>query len=63
MGNLFKKKDTEPIKKVKVKLSCVCNDYKCHCGCTGTNATSNKSGTIDAGVCGDLYYRMKYPVS
>lgn len=60
MGSLLKKKSNEPIRKVKVKLSCECNVYPpCHCGCNDTNATWNKQGSIDAGVCGDMYYRMK----
>ena len=40
MGNFFKKRDIQPIKKVKVKLACSCYNYTCKCSCEATE--SNK---------------------
>ena len=57
MGNLFKKKDIEPIKKVKVKMICNCGHPYCPCGCTATESTkydthSKESGQTSADICG-----------
>ena len=68
MGNLFKKKDTEPIKKVKVKLACSCHDYICDCSCIATEKTRYDTttipyGHIEAAVCAELYYSVKAPIA
>ena len=63
MGNLFKKKDTEPIKKVKVKLACSCTNYHCFCHCVATESfkydtTSKERGSLDAEECGIEYWKQ-----
>lgn len=56
MGILFKKKDTEPIKKVKVKMVCDCGYVSCPCGCSptrdaGEETTGTPSGNLSADMC------------
>lgn len=59
MGILFKKKEREPIKKVKVKMVCNCGHIECICDCTPTESTRFDTSTIahglkSADVCADL---------
>ena len=70
MENLFKKKDTEAIKKVKVKLACSCYGHTCDCRCVATESTrydttSTPYGTTEAKMCAELYYynEANYPIS
>ena len=62
MGILFKKKDTEPIKKVKVKMVCDCGYVSCPCGCSptrenGDELTGAPSGNLSAEICGIINNR------
>lgn len=58
MGRLFIKKEPEPIKKVRIKLSCDCRNYECYCGCKDNYPRQTNSGTIDAAVCGDEFFTI-----
>lgn len=70
MGNLFKKRDNEPIKKVRVRLACACSGQNCRCGCVATESTkydttTTSFGSIDAELCKGIYdYKYEnYPIS
>ena len=58
----MKKKTDVVVKKVNVKMSCQCYNYKCYCACMSSTESSNYStvsahGIIDAEICAKIYYR------
>lgn len=70
MGNLFKKKNNEPIKKVNVKTACACSGQVCSCGCSVPEGTKGDASTTpygykEAAECARIYYDKEahYPIS
>lgn len=59
MGKYFNKKHSEIIKKVNVKLACVCGNQPCSCSCSTTESTKYDSsekvhGRNSADFCGEM---------
>ena len=58
MAEIMKKKKSEVIQKVNVKMSCGCNcvNQHCLCKCTmNTSPSATEFGPKDAAICADLY--------
>lgn len=68
MGNLLKKKDIEPIKKIKIKMACDCGYVSCFCDCVATESTrydttAREHGSLSAKMCSDMNTEKKGPPS
>ena len=62
MAVIMKKKLTETIRKVNVKLACSCpsSSYVCDCGCTGNAVKTMTYTAPEAEKCAESYYYKYY---